>query len=107
MAVGAVGRDPEGGNSVGRRRRRRCGWWKLADVLVWYVNWRDDLRVASFDKMDAGNRVEQRADRKEPDMAAQPNIVLVHGAWADGSSWSAVIEHLQADGSASPHPSSR
>jgi pimeloyl-ACP methyl ester carboxylesterase len=27
-----------------------------------------------------------------------PNIVLVHGAWADGSSWSAVIESLQADG---------
>ncbi len=27
-----------------------------------------------------------------------PTIVLVHGAWADGSSWSAVIEHLQADG---------
>ena len=31
-------------------------------------------------------------------MTAQPNIVLVHGAWADGSSWSAVIQHLQADG---------
>jgi pimeloyl-ACP methyl ester carboxylesterase len=31
-------------------------------------------------------------------MNAQPNIVLVHGAWADGSSWSAVIERLQADG---------
>src|SRR6201995_2489300 len=27
-----------------------------------------------------------------------PNIVLVHGAWADGSSWSAVIESLQAKG---------
>jgi pimeloyl-ACP methyl ester carboxylesterase len=27
-----------------------------------------------------------------------PNIVLVHGAWANGSSWNAVIEHLQADG---------
>jgi pimeloyl-ACP methyl ester carboxylesterase len=26
------------------------------------------------------------------------NIVLVHGAWADGSCWSAVIERLQADG---------
>src|SRR5262245_49796259 len=26
------------------------------------------------------------------------NIVLVHGAWADGSCWSAVIEQLQADG---------
>jgi pimeloyl-ACP methyl ester carboxylesterase len=31
-------------------------------------------------------------------MTAQLNIVLVHGAWADGSSWSAVIQHLQADG---------
>src|SRR5262249_29703446 len=29
---------------------------------------------------------------------ALPNIVLVHGAWADGSSWSAVIERLQAAG---------
>jgi pimeloyl-ACP methyl ester carboxylesterase len=28
---------------------------------------------------------------------ALPNIVLVHGAWADGSSWSAVIERLQAE----------
>ena len=31
-------------------------------------------------------------------MAASPNIVLVHGAWADGSCWSEVIERLQADG---------
>jgi pimeloyl-ACP methyl ester carboxylesterase len=28
----------------------------------------------------------------------RPNIVLVHGAWADGSCWSGVIERLQADG---------
>jgi pimeloyl-ACP methyl ester carboxylesterase len=28
----------------------------------------------------------------------EPTIVLVHGAWADGSCWSAVIESLQADG---------
>jgi pimeloyl-ACP methyl ester carboxylesterase len=28
----------------------------------------------------------------------QPDIVLVHGAWADGSSWSGVIERLQASG---------
>lgn len=27
-----------------------------------------------------------------------PNIVLVHGAWADGSSWSKVIERLQKAG---------
>ena len=31
-------------------------------------------------------------------MVTQPNIVLVHGAWADGSCWSGVIERLQADG---------
>ena len=30
-------------------------------------------------------------------MSEKPNIVLVHGAWADGSCWSAVIESLQAD----------
>jgi pimeloyl-ACP methyl ester carboxylesterase len=27
-----------------------------------------------------------------------PNIVLVHGAWADGSCWESVIEQLQEDG---------
>src|SRR3981081_2189019 len=31
-------------------------------------------------------------------MSEKPNIVLVHGAWADGSCWSAVIASLQADG---------
>jgi pimeloyl-ACP methyl ester carboxylesterase len=31
-------------------------------------------------------------------MAASPNIVLVHGAWADGSCWSTVVQRLQADG---------
>jgi pimeloyl-ACP methyl ester carboxylesterase len=31
-------------------------------------------------------------------MSPRPNIVLVHGAWADGSCWSAVIERLQAGG---------
>ena len=31
-------------------------------------------------------------------MSAHPNIVLVHGAWADGSSWSAVIERCRPIG---------
>ena len=30
--------------------------------------------------------------------AAKPSIVLVHGAWADASSWSGVIERLQKAG---------
>jgi pimeloyl-ACP methyl ester carboxylesterase len=29
---------------------------------------------------------------------SKPNVVLVHGAWADGTCWSAVIEGLQAKG---------
>jgi pimeloyl-ACP methyl ester carboxylesterase len=29
---------------------------------------------------------------------AKPTIVLVHGAWADGSSWNRVTKRLQADG---------
>lgn len=31
-------------------------------------------------------------------MTTRPNIVLVHGAWADGSCWSVVIERLQGEG---------
>src|SRR4029077_16835270 len=31
-------------------------------------------------------------------MSEKPNVVLVHGAWADGSSWSDVIRPLQASG---------
>jgi hypothetical protein len=31
-------------------------------------------------------------------MTRLSNIVLVHGAWADGSSWSGVIEQLQLEG---------
>ena len=31
-------------------------------------------------------------------MKTLPNIVLIHGAWANGSAWTAVIQRLQADG---------
>jgi pimeloyl-ACP methyl ester carboxylesterase len=31
-------------------------------------------------------------------MNVRANIVLIHGAWADGSCWSGVIERLQASG---------
>ena len=50
-----------------------------------------------------GNPGSVQANEKDDAMSerhglAKPNIVLVHGAWADGSSWSAVIERLQKDG---------
>jgi pimeloyl-ACP methyl ester carboxylesterase len=37
-------------------------------------------------------------------MTAQPNVVLIHGAFADGSSWAAVIADLQAKGYAVTAP---
>jgi pimeloyl-ACP methyl ester carboxylesterase len=37
-------------------------------------------------------------------MTVQPKIVLVHGAWADGSCWTDVIERLQASGYAVTAP---
>ena len=33
-----------------------------------------------------------------PQDASQPTVVLVHGAFADASSWNGVIERLQAEG---------
>jgi pimeloyl-ACP methyl ester carboxylesterase len=33
-----------------------------------------------------------------PAKHSKPTIVLVHGAWADGSSWDGVVENLQAKG---------
>ncbi|MCK8780032.1 alpha/beta hydrolase [Rhizobium sp. NTR19] len=38
------------------------------------------------------------AQEKSPAPAKASNVVLVHGAWADGSSWSEVIPYLQAAG---------
>ena len=66
-----------------RRHRSRCG---PCSEIVTSRGW---IAIRSA----APDRPEER-----PDMPDAPNIVLVHGAWADGSCWSAVIERLQADG---------
>ena len=38
------------------------------------------------------------AQEESTAVTTKPNIVLVHGAWADGGSWADVIAPLQADG---------
>lgn len=38
------------------------------------------------------------AGQTEPSSRTKPTIVLVHGAWADSSSWTPVIKRLQRDG---------
>ncbi|MET8831998.1 alpha/beta hydrolase [Streptomyces sp. NPDC004610] len=37
-------------------------------------------------------------DHAGPASGAKPTVVLVHGAWADGSGWNAVTKRLQRDG---------
>ncbi|SEQ40911.1 alpha/beta fold hydrolase [Microlunatus flavus] len=49
----------------------------------------------------------QHAAKPAAKNGAKPTIVLVHGAWADGSSWNGVISRLQHDGytvDAPPNP---
>src|SRR5277367_2051388 len=57
--------------------------WKLAAVVV-------GLLAATLFATEAS------AQTARPPKAR--NVVLVHGAWADGSSWSEVIARLQAAG---------
>jgi pimeloyl-ACP methyl ester carboxylesterase len=57
--------------------------------------------MLSIESLDSSERALGRGSiaRKEiKHVSDKPNIVLVHGAWADGSYWSAVIESLQARG---------
>src|ERR687897_3909199 len=35
---------------------------------------------------------------ENPQEGSRPTVVLVHGAFADGSSWTGVVERLQAEG---------
>ena len=46
----------------------------------------------------AGSVVSVGATVSKTNNSKKPNIVLVHGAWADGSCWSGVIQRLQQDG---------
>src|SRR5437867_12886285 len=38
------------------------------------------------------------AGSRNHENSAKPSVVLVHGAWADGSSWTRVISRLQDEG---------
>src|SRR5438046_10350324 len=38
------------------------------------------------------------AARSDTGSGPKPSIVLIHGAWADGTSWSGVIQRLQEQG---------
>src|SRR5439155_18264891 len=78
-----------GAGSCSRTGRKRYGvlqmktQWKSAAVAVGMLS---AVLFAAEATAQAGKPAEAR------------NVVLVHGAWADGSSWSEVISRLQAAG---------
>lgn len=62
-------------------------------------SWRSLLRVVAISIIVLSViAVPVLAQEETPEVSTLPNIVLVHGAWADGSSWAPVVERLQADG---------
>src|SRR3954467_6473402 len=63
------------------------GWMKIAQVVM-------ALAVVAL----AGSLSALDAHAQTTAPVAARNVVLVHGAWADGSSWTEVIPLLQAAG---------
>jgi pimeloyl-ACP methyl ester carboxylesterase len=60
--------------------------------------WRTALGMLAITSAAACSGGDPASPLGDPATPKSPNIVLVHGAWADGSSWSAVIERLQKAG---------
>ncbi|WP_350275859.1 alpha/beta hydrolase [Kribbella sp. HUAS MG21] len=65
--------------------RRTPGRWRTLGFLLAAVA----MAMASV------NPVQSVAGERQ---GTRPTVVLVHGSWADGSSWNRVIERLQDDG---------
>jgi len=82
------------------RRSRRRAWQRPGAALAALVMLAvlGLLGANGFGKpgVARANQKEQTIAREAP--TPKPSIVLVHGAWADGSSWNGVTARLQADG---------
>ncbi|HRI97297.1 MAG TPA: alpha/beta hydrolase [Nocardioides sp.] len=85
--------------SQGPRRARGTLAAALASILVLVAAL---LVVGGSQPSGATAAVQPAAERSSPnprhDGSAKPTVVLVHGAFADASGWSAVIRRLQARG---------
>ena len=55
-----------------------------------------DFLAQPFRRREPAGGPHQPAHAQTPQTVKAKNVVLVHGAWADGSSWSEVIPILQA-----------
>src|SRR6266508_641309 len=86
-ARGSIGRDTA---RLSRRRMLQGSGAALAALGL--------LGTTGFGNPGTVLANETEQVRSEDHESVKPNIVLVHGAWADGSSWSGVIERLQEAG---------
>jgi pimeloyl-ACP methyl ester carboxylesterase len=64
-------------------------------AVTWTAGIGAVLAIAALFASSSSARAGGAQSKKAP---PKPTIVLVHGAWADGSSWSGVTERLQGDG---------
>ncbi|MCD9198222.1 alpha/beta hydrolase [Aeromicrobium wangtongii] len=62
-----------------------------------YENWKDTMRTSLIPVMTVVDDSTSPSGTSDANRSA-PTIVLVHGAWADSSSWSPVVERLRGDG---------
>ena len=86
-AQSAIGRDT---TRLSRRRMLKGSGAALAALGL--------IGTTGFGNPQSAYASEQESVMSDHDHSPKPNIVLVHGAWADGSCWSDVIERLQKDG---------
>ncbi|MBC8077510.1 MAG: alpha/beta hydrolase [Chloroflexales bacterium] len=86
-AQGAIGRDAA---HLSRRRMLKGSGAALAALGL--------LGTAGFGNPDIAHADEVEQAISERPEAAKPRIVLVHGAWADGTGWQHIIPLLEKEG---------
>jgi len=69
-----------------------------AALLGGYFLLSSNSNVEQATAQDSGQTETDEGEQAEADSNMKPNIVLVHGAWADGSSWGKVIPILEGAG---------
>jgi pimeloyl-ACP methyl ester carboxylesterase len=99
--------EPQGEPTMSTRTIARLGVSTLAALAVLlaavasgYTQANDPVFVPLIQQDDQAVVASGQRDDKDDDTPAKtrPTIVLVHGAWADGSSWNGVTPRLQAEG---------
>ncbi|HZA22074.1 MAG TPA: alpha/beta hydrolase [Dehalococcoidia bacterium] len=70
---------------------------KPNELKPWRLILAATVTIITFVALLAGGVLAMTVEGNNQD-GSLPNVVLVHGAWADGSSWSGVIQRLQKEG---------